>query len=167
MHSLDAPHKVKGSNPGWQKFAKGHSKAPVTIGKLGSKLGFELGFELGFSILGGKWDSKSGVHFSQTQPGRREGTPQAVENGELVEVPVKHTILPCHFTILFPFMFISKICWEKRGPSGRDGRAALKDTLPLRELRREMEQDCAAAAHQQQAVSLGQACLLACGRGSK
>eukprot|EP00983_Pelagomonas_calceolata_P099387 1158451-Pelagomonas_calceolata.AAC.2 len=49
---------------------------------------------------------------------------------------------------------------------GRDRRFAFKDTLFLqelqRELQKEMEQDCAAAAHHQQAASLGKACLLAC-----
>eukprot|EP00983_Pelagomonas_calceolata_P040552 1137663-Pelagomonas_calceolata.AAC.4 len=45
---------------------------------------------------------------------------------------------------------------------------AALDTLPLRELQREMEQDRAAAAQQQQAASLWQACLLTCGsRGGK
>eukprot|EP00967_Tisochrysis_lutea_P039053 scaffold46841_cov18-Tisochrysis_lutea.AAC.2 len=63
-------------------------------------------------------------------------------------------------------MFTVNRWGNRRGPSRRYGRAALKDTLPLwelqRELQREMEQDCTAAAHQQQDTCLKQACLLAC-----
>eukprot|EP00983_Pelagomonas_calceolata_P005106 165870-Pelagomonas_calceolata.AAC.2 len=124
--------------------------------RLGSKLGFS-------NVGGGDWLSKLGMS-SQTCPRRRGGNLASHRKQKVCgNDSDRHTVI---LNNLFPDYY-PHLIRNRRGPSGRDGRAALKDKLPLQELRRElwreMEQDCAAAAHHQQAAILGKACVLACG----